>query len=165
MNLSDIVFIVFGFLTVVSAISLIFTKDVFRGAFLLLICLISLAGIYVLLSSNYLAVVQLLIYGGGIVVLLSFGIMLTSRLKGGGFKTRHHLIFPAIVVFFGLAWFFYNLFDGLAFTRQITQEERQIEFIGTVFITDYLLSFELIAFLLLVALIGAALYAKKSSES
>lgn len=164
MKIPEIAFLVFGLLTCGSAIAMIFTRNIFRGAFLLLICLVSLAGIYVLLSSNYLAVVQLLIYAGGVVVLLSFGIMITKRSDQGGFSTSHHLIIPGILVFILLNGLFFRIFRGLGFTRYITPHEKQVEFIGRVFITDYLLAFELVAFLLLVALVGAALYAKKSSE-
>lgn len=63
----------------VSAAAVLFVKEVFHAALLLLICLICVAGIFVTFSAEFLAVVQLLVYAGGVVLLLVFGIMLTVR--------------------------------------------------------------------------------------
>lgn len=165
MTLLDVIFIVFGCIAIGSSLLMIFTLDVFRAAFLLLICLVSLAAIYVLMAANYLAVIQLLIYAGGVVVLLAFGIMLTNRSNTGSFKTSNHLIIPGLIVGIALPILFYRLFKGLNYVDTGNIPADQVSFMGKVFITDYLIAFELIAFLLLVVLVGAALYSKKSSET
>ena len=66
--------------TAVSAFLILIAKNVFRAALLLLACLISMAGIYIYLSAEFMAMVQILIYAGGVVVLIIFAIMLTTRI-------------------------------------------------------------------------------------
>ncbi|MEK6571394.1 MAG: NADH-quinone oxidoreductase subunit J, partial [Bacteroidota bacterium] len=78
MQLFDIVFYVFALVTVVSAFVVVFSKNIVHSAFSLLFTFFGVAGLYVLLNADFLAVTQLLIYVGGILILLLFGVMLTS---------------------------------------------------------------------------------------
>jgi NADH-quinone oxidoreductase subunit J len=77
-----ILFYMFVVLTGVSALGILFIKNVFHAALLLLVSLLSIAGIYIINFAELVAVTQILIYAGGILILLIFGIMLTSRLSG-----------------------------------------------------------------------------------
>ena len=80
MELFDIVFYLFAFITVVSAFIVVFSKNIIYSAFSLLFAFVGVAGLYVLLYADFLAITQVMIYVGGILVLLLFGVMLTSKL-------------------------------------------------------------------------------------
>lgn len=160
MSLLNILFILFGIIALGSAIGILVTRNVIHAAFLLVVCLISFAALYVLYGAIYLAVVQLLVYAGGIVVLLSFGIMLTSRF-GGRLVTSNHLLLPGAIMLTGfifLCAYFFMEIEPLKGEAQSSDD--QIQQIGLLFMTDYLMAFELVAYLLLVVLVGASYLAK-----
>ena len=79
MNLYEIIFYFFAVVTVGSAMVVVFSKNIVYSAFALLFTFFGVAGIYVLLNADFLAITQLLVYVGGILVLLLFGVMLTSN--------------------------------------------------------------------------------------
>jgi NADH-quinone oxidoreductase subunit J len=162
MNSLEIVFYFFVGLSGLSAALMTLTNNVFRAAFLLLICLVSIAGIYVSLQANLLAVVQLLVYAGGVVVLLSFGIMLSNRSKTGIIMSENHLVIPGILSGFG--FFIYFLLNIRQGKIEFAKYSSTVKDIGEAFMTDYLLLFEVIGFLLLVVLIGASLFSATSSK-
>jgi NADH-quinone oxidoreductase subunit J len=81
---------------VISAISVVSIKDVFRAALALIACFLSAAGIYVTLQADFIAVVQVLIYVGAIALLILLGIMLTRNLQQGSLNNK--LVIPAFLV-------------------------------------------------------------------
>lgn len=159
-------FMIFGGLAVLGALFMIWTKNVIHGAYGLAVVLLSVAGLFVLLNAVYLAVVQMFMYAGGVVVLLVFGIMLTNRSKEGAPVTGHHNLLPAIVLIGALLVFVVRviLSSSLSWNESDVPND-QVKEIGQLFITDYLLAFEIIAILLLAVLVGAAYLGKKSSEN
>jgi NADH-quinone oxidoreductase subunit J len=79
-----IMFAVVSILTIVFSICVVAAKDIVRAALSLIVVLVSMAGIYVLLNAQFIGMVQILIYVGGIGVLILFAVMLTTQeLKGG----------------------------------------------------------------------------------
>ena len=143
---------------------MIVSKNVIHGAYSLAIVLLSMAGLFVLLNAEYLAVVQIFMYAGGVVVLLVFGIMLTNRSRKGPPLTNNRnvilsLIFVVVLtsIISVVTWQ-----SGLSW-EVIAEVDNQTESIGRLFLTDYLLAFELIAILLLGVLVGTAFLAKKST--
>ena len=72
-------FYVFGGMMVLSALAIVFSRNIVRAATWLLGTLGSAAGLYLLLSANFLAAIQLIVYAGGILILIVFGIMLTGK--------------------------------------------------------------------------------------
>ncbi|MFT4833893.1 MAG: NADH:ubiquinone oxidoreductase subunit 6 (subunit J) [Flavobacteriaceae bacterium] len=166
MTMTDVLIIVFTAMTVLPVLYLLFTKDVIRAAFGFVLSLLGIAGLYVLLNSELMAVVQLLIYAGGVIVLLLFGIMLTKRTGDEGIFTGHRNVWLSSLVVL--------LLGGMLFRWLITasrpnadQKEfagDQVREIGVLFLTDYIIAFEVIAVLLLVALVGASFLANKSSQ-
>ncbi|WP_258104461.1 NADH-quinone oxidoreductase subunit J [Marinoscillum sp. MHG1-6] len=161
----NILFFAFAAMIVVPLIYLLITKNIIRAAFAFAISLLGMAAIYVLLNAEFMAVVQILIYAGGIVVLLIFGVMLTKRSGDEGVFTAHHQVIPGVLV--SLAFFVLltqSIFDvNLAWGEEVTSTD-QVKQIGVLYLTDHLIAFELIAFLLLMALVGAAFLAKKSDQ-
>lgn len=139
------------------------TKNVIHAAYALALVLIGIAGIYVLLNAELLAVVQILLYAGGVVILLVFGVMITSRLRGERLlsESKNVVLGAAltILIFAGLSYLIANhSFSGVL----PSQKQDQVKQIGISFLTQHIVAFELIAFVLLVALVGAAYLAKVS---
>ncbi len=163
MMLIDIVFYTFFLLAALAAVGILITKNVIHAAFYLVVCLISLAGLYVLFDATYLAVVQLLVYAGGVIVLLAFGIMITNR-SDGQLLSSSHLLLPGILAFGGVLVLFTIFTVKFSPGIPVNPDSDQVQQMGIVFMTDYLLAFELIAYLLLVVLVGAS-YLAKSSQS
>ena len=155
----------FGSLIFVSGLTLIFTKNLIHAAFLLAMCLLSISGFYVVYNSSFLAVIQILIYAGGILILLAFGIMLTNRSPEGKVIVGHHLLFFGIIISLSMAMLVYALVDRpTILAQEFYQTAGQVKEIGKRFLTQYILAFELIAFLLVVGLVGASYLGKKSQH-
>jgi NADH-quinone oxidoreductase subunit J len=163
MQLFDLVFYVFAFITIVSAFIVVFSKNVIYSAFSLLFTFFGVAGLYVLLQADFLAVTQILIYVGGILVLMLFGLMLTNKvvnveIKTGTVQTVPALILVAIVAG-TLAGLFYSTWRS-AGSSMITLPPTT-RTLGEMLMTSYLLPFEIASIVLLVSLIGAAMTARR----
>ena len=131
----------------------------------LVLTFVSVAGLYVLLSAEFVAAVQVLIYSGAITIIMLFGIMLTrhqDEAEATGGIVRRALTLLAILAF-GIAVYFgvYNLDLG---EQATTLHENNTEQIGMVLFTKYVIPFEVASVILLVALIGAIILAKKDDE-
>ena len=156
----------FGLLIFISGLSLIFTKNLIYAAFLLALCLLSISGLFIVYNANFLAVIQILIYAGGILILLAFGIMLTNRSPEGKVSVRNHLLFYGTLVTLSMSLLVYELMDSPSIlVHDFYRTTGQIREIGVRFLTQYILAFELIAFLLLVVLVGASYLGKKSQHA
>lgn len=158
-----IVAIILGLLILLGVGIIISTKNVIHAAYALALVLIGIAGIYVLLNAELLAVVQILLYAGGVVILLVFGVMMTSSLRGERLLSESKNVFLgavlSILIFVGISY----LIANHSFSNALpTLEQDQVKQIGVSFLTQHIVAFELIAFVLLVALIGAAYLAKVS---
>ena len=156
----------FGLLIFISCLTLIFTKNLIYAAFLLALCLLSISGFYVIYNASFLAVIQILIYAGGILILLAFGIMLTNRSPEGKVSVGNHLLFFGALTTLSMSLLLYAFMDFPSILVQDFYETTgQIREIGVRFLTQYILAFELTAFLLLVVLVGASYLGKKSRHA
>jgi len=156
----------FGLLIFLSGLTLIFTENLIYAAFLLALCLLSIVGFYVIYNASFLAVIQILIYAGGILILIAFGIMLTNRSPDGKVIVGYHLLFFGSLVTLGMALLIYALMGSSTIgPQEVLQTTGQVKEIGLRFLTQYILAFELIAFLLLVVLVGASYLGKKSQHA
>jgi NADH-quinone oxidoreductase subunit J len=167
MQLFDLVFYLFALITVCSAFIVVFSKNIIYAAFSLLFTFFGVAGLYVLLHADFLAVTQILIYVGGILVLLLFGVMLTNKvvnveLKTGTIHTAPALILVAIVggTFAGL---FYSTWKGTGAPGGGVQATTKP--LGELLMTGYLLPFEVASVVLLIVLIGATTMARRTKKS
>ncbi len=143
---------------------ILFTKNIIHAVYALCLTLVGLAGVYVILMSELLAVVQIMLYAGGVVILLVFGVMMTNRLRGEKVVSgnRNQLVGGFISI--GLFGLLMKLISNASFETNKTEPTDQIRKIGVSFLTDHIVAFELIAFVLLVALIGAAYLAKMADD-
>ncbi len=166
METFDIIFYVFALITVGSAFLVVFSKNIFYAAFALLFTFFGVAALYVLLHADFLAVTQVLIYVGGILVLLLFGMMLTSKvisvdMKTGTLNTVPALILAA-VVFGSLAGVYYATWSRTPVAPATAVSTSKA--IGEMLMTAYALPFEVASVILLVALVGAALTARRGKK-
>lgn len=166
MTLADIVFYFFAVVTVVSACIVVFSRNIIYSAFSLLFTFFGVAGLYVFLNADFLAVTQLLVYVGGILVLLLFGVMLTNRVINVEMKTGTLQTGPAAFVVAIMAGTLCGLFwvtDWKVMLHEPTVKTTAPT-LGEMFMTSYVLPFEVASVVLLVALIGAALYARRERK-
>ena len=96
------VFIVFGAITVFSAVVVATARMIVHSVFALLLTFFGVAGLYVLLHADFLAATQVMIYVGGILVLLLFGVMLTHKVASVKLKSASMQRAPAAIVCLGL---------------------------------------------------------------
>ena len=166
MQLFDYAFFVFAFITLASAFIVVFSKNVVYSAFSLLFTFFGVAGLYALLQADFLAVTQILIYVGGILVLLLFGVMLTSRVVNVELKTGTLQTVPALLLVAVVA----GTLSGLFYSSWRQTSAAPVELatttptLGQMLMTTYLLPFEIASVILLVALIGAAMFARKKPK-
>jgi NADH-quinone oxidoreductase subunit J len=161
-----VVFYLLAVLTVVAAAGVVLSRSLIYSAFALLGAFFGVAGFYLLLGADFLAASQLLIYIGGILMLLLFGVMLTHKLYDLDLRTEVVQFAPGLIVAGGL----FAILTVTAFrTEWATGEGRApaatTREIGLAFMGDWILPFEAASVLLLVALIGAALIVRRKKEA
>ena len=158
----NIVFWFFVAMTVISAFFVVLSKNLVYAAVSLLVTFLGVASMYVFLWADFMAGTQVMIYIGGILILILFGIMLTHKITS--VKISHANVQRGMGALVTIL-----LFAGLFWMIQITpwklesaiEPEQTVETIGTLLMTDFLLPFEVASVLLLGALIGAAVLARK----
>ena len=168
MDLITIIFYFFAVLIVASAMVVVFSKNIMYSAFALLFTFFGVAAIYVLLNADFLALTQIMIYIGGILVLIIFGVMLTTRITGVDIKSG--LIGKMQLGITGIAVAILTITLGIMYSNvkwfMKTSEPLKdtISPIGRMLLTDYLLAFEAASVLLLIAIIGAAMIARRKKN-
>ena len=156
------VFIAFGALTIVSAAIVAMARMIIHSVFALFFTFFGVAGLYVLLHADFLAATQVMIYVGGILVLLLFGVMLPHKIATVKLKSASMQRVPAAVVCLGLLGvLLFVIYKTPWPVRTLEQAVPTTKPIGKLLMTDFLLPFEVISVLLLVAVAGVVLLAKK----
>ena len=165
MNMSDVVFLFFAVITVASAAVVVLSKSLIYSAFSLLFTFFGVAVLYVFLGADFLAGTQILIYVGGILILLLFGVMLTHRLYNLNLTTERFQSITGSVIALAV---FLSLSLVAIQTQWKVVENKELEpttsKIGQAFLQGYLLPFEIASILLLVALIGAAMLVRRRTD-
>lgn len=158
-------FFVFAVLILVPVLYLLFTKNIVRAAFAFGLSLLGLAGLFVTLDAAFMAIVQVLIYAGGVLVLLLFGVMLSKSNRTKGIFTGQHYVVVGLVMGSGLLLILGSVYiRGFQLAEPATSSTDLTFRIGVQLLTEHLVAFELIAYLLLVVLVGATFIAKKAGE-
>ena len=96
MEFQDVIFWVLAVASVLAALGVVLLKDIFRAALLLVVVFLAVAGFFVMMNAEFLAVIQVLIYAGAIAILIIFAIMLTREVQRGNLPNR---LQPAAVLF------------------------------------------------------------------
>jgi NADH-quinone oxidoreductase subunit J len=163
--LSQIAFYFFAAMTVCSAAIVVFSKNLIHSAFALLFTFFGVAALYVFLGADFLAATQMVIYVGGILVLLIFGVMLTHKISEMKLKAETFQFWPGLAL---VAVVFLGLVVVMVKTRWHGQAIQVLNpttaGIGELFMKEYILPFEIASIFLLIALIGAAMIVRRRSE-
>jgi NADH-quinone oxidoreductase subunit J len=162
MGIYDFIFYLFAAVTLLSAFFVVTSRNIVHAAFYLLFTFFGVAGIYVMLGADFVAIVQLIIYVGGILILLIFGVMLTNKITQVEIKTGTIHTLPAAIgvgLFTGIVGAVILNTEWLVVDAKIP--ESTLSVIGSMLVNEYVLIFELLGILLLVALIGAASMARR----
>jgi NADH-quinone oxidoreductase subunit J len=163
-------FVLFATFAVATAIATILSKNTVTSALFLVLNMVTLAGLYLLLKAQYLAIIQILVYAGAIMVLFLFVIMLLNVDKDESvFKSiSFKLVFGFILGTAVLAQLLYvvgSFTDTLPLIDAGMEDVGTVYAIGDVLYSKYLLPFQLTAVLLTAAVIGALLIAQHKSNS
>jgi NADH-quinone oxidoreductase subunit J len=170
MTANQIMFILFSAMIVVFSLLTVTTRRILRAAVYLLFVLVSTSGLYFWLNYQFLAAVQLTLYAGGIVVLIIFSILLTSHIsqKFEAPEIRK-VVFSAIAAAAGAILAIITILDFRFSATSEAAREVDMQLIGKSLLSTeydgYVLPFEVISVLLLAAMVGAIVVAKKGGPS
>ncbi len=168
MEAKQIMFAIFAIVIVVFSVLTVTSRRILRAAVSLLMVLIATAGLYFLLNYQFMAAVQITLYAGGIVVLIIFSILLTSQIshKFERIETKK-AIFSALAAIAGAVVVITTILNHSFSADTVAAAEIDMHVIGRSLLETgpdgYVLPFEVISVLLVAAMIGAIVIAKKGS--
>jgi NADH:ubiquinone oxidoreductase subunit 6 (subunit J) len=182
MSIAQILFDVMALIALASALFVAASANLVRSVFMFFVTLFALAGLYVLALADFVAITQIVIYVGGILVLIIFAFMLSGKETLEVVKSTDNRILkissiPAFLLSALLMIMLVNVLiksgaDNLGWIKEakqthnvITVENEAVGNIGVNIMTHYLLPFEVISILLLMALVGAAHLSRKESQA
>ncbi len=169
---ADLLFIISALAVLIGAVMVVTEKNLMHACLFLLLALYGVAGLYVTLNAQFLGAVQLLVYGGGVVILMLFAVMLTGGIEApenklgiekipgmGNIKTYFIAGLAGIVVSSVVVKLIFDIMNTNS-TIEATDFTPAVDKLGKSLITDHVLAFEISSVLLLGALIGAAIIAR-----
>lgn len=161
---ATLIFYALAVLVLASAAGVALSKNILRSAFSLLGTLGGVAGLYLFLGADFVGIAQIIIYVGGILVLILFAVLLTNRI--GDIKISN-LAMPrlgaAVPVLFGVVGLLFLVFKT-AWPQTEAAAAPTTARLGDAFLREYLLPFELASVILLMALIGAVVIARRAAK-
>ncbi|MBM3944211.1 MAG: NADH-quinone oxidoreductase subunit J [SAR202 cluster bacterium] len=159
---SLVLFYLAGALTLGGALGVVMSRNIVYAAIGLIVALLGVAGVFLLAFAEFLALVQILIYGGAIVIVVVFALMLTrlDEFRQAAEHKQWPLAALAAAAFFGV------LAAGVARTAVATTDRTEVGFLalGEQLFTDWAVPFEVVSLVLLVALIGAVVMVRRTGE-
>jgi NADH-quinone oxidoreductase subunit J len=162
--IASALFYLFAIMAGAAAVGVVVTRNVVRMAVMLMFTLIGVAGLYFLLGAEFLAAVQLVIYAGGTLILIVFGVMLTTKSPFARFEPKMAEVVVAVtigLVLLGALILAISPANARFASNPISAgQEYPMARLGQALLGDYVVPFELISVLLLVVMIGAAYLAK-----
>ena len=162
--MSDIAFWVIVGITIGSAFMVVQSKSLLYSAYALLFTFIGVTGLYIFLWADFLAIVQVVVYVGGILVLIIFGIMFTNKITSVNIShTSMQKSVGAVVVIGFIGLLGYMILNTPWLVLSNAEPSDTTSAIGRLLLMDYLLPFEAVSLLLLGALIGATTLSRKDS--
>lgn len=162
--MSQLVFYFLSALTILSALVVVFTRKPMYSVLSLIVCFFTIAGHYILLNAQFLAITHIIVYAGAIMVLFLFVVMLlnlnaeTEMHKSG--KLQIAATIAAGMLFVTLIASFRSTTFG-TFSLPAPSDNGLVQHVGQRLFTDYLLPFEISSILFLSAMIGAVVLSKK----
>jgi len=170
MDGSTIIFYLLGIFTLVSALMAVTTRQIFRAAIFLLFTLIGIAGLYFWMQFQFIAAVQIVVYVGGITVLIIFSIFLTQQAGDKMPKQKiKRQLFSALAAFCGFALVMVQIFQYTFSSSTTSSVSPTVENIGDRMLSvnegGFALPFEAVSMLLLAALVGCIVIAMRSVKA
>lgn len=176
MFFANLLFLMSALITLGSAFLVVYTKNIMHACIYLLSTLLGVAGLYASMGAEFVAITQIMVYVGGVVVLMLFAIMLTGgrdfksrgqelmRLAPGMGNKKTYIIAGCIT--FILVISIYKVFKSISGvgTKELYSVSETVDQLGKLLLTDHVLVFELSSVLLLGALIGAAIIARPEEK-
>ena len=165
--MSQLVFYLLSAMTIVSALVVVFAKHPMYSVLSLIVCFFTIAGHYILLNAQFLAITHIIVYAGAIMVLFLFVVMLLNLNRE---SEPHKSIRLKLAATVAAGMLFVTLIAALrttqlgTFTTPPASDLGLVEHIGQKLFTDYLLPFEISSILFLSAMIGAVLLAKREKN-
>ena len=161
--MAENIFLLIAALVIASAFWVVFSPNLIHSAVSLLFTLFGTAGLYIFLYADFIAATQVVIYVGGILVLIIFGVMLTSKIETPSIAASSKNQFIGGIGAFAI----FILQAGIIFNTKwnignIQSRDTTVNTIGKLLLNEYLLPFEIVSILLLSALIGAALLSRRT---
>lgn len=158
-------FIFLALLAVASALAMVISKNTVNSALFLVLNLVSVAGFYLLLQAQFLAIIQILVYAGAIMVLFLFVIMLLNvddeESLFNKFRVKYFVAFLlGVTVLSQILYTVGGVTDVLPEVSEDMVQVGTVEAVGDVLFTDYMLPFELTGILLTAAVVGALVIAQ-----
>ncbi len=168
--LPQIAFLILGVVALISAILVITQRNAIHSVIWLIVTLFSVGGIYLMLHAEFLFAVQVILYVGGIMVLFLFVVMLVNldvAVKQAQFRRKWQLaLFTAVVLLGELVYGLMKGREGLSLpaASAATSPEGNTQAVGRALYQTYMLPVEIASILLLVAMVGAVIMAKRKLE-
>lgn len=159
-----VIFIILSAISLVAAVGVVTNRNLFRAALLLVLSFVGVAGLYVLLEAELLAMIQLLVYVGAIAILIIFAIMLSRRLMAPDVEAQHEQwlwgLGVAVLLFAVLAYVLLKISWPVSVA---SVPDDAISKLGQALVDpdQFVLPFEVASVLLLVALVGAVIVARE----
>ena len=164
-DLGEILFFSIIVLIVLSSYWVAMSPNLIHSAVALLFTLFGVAGLYVYLYADFIAATQVIIYVGGILVLIIFGVMLTNKIDDPKLSNQsQNQLIAGIFCFILLVFQFQIIFNTKWNIGNYVIKESTVNDIGLMLLSKYLLPFEIVSVLLLAALIGAAMLSRKKAD-
>ena len=152
-------------LTLAAGAWVAFARNIVHSAFALLGTFLGVAGLYAFLSADLVAVIQLLVYVGGVLILILFAVMLTSRIADVKVSNRSWGLLPGILILLAVGTLLVLVAVRVYWPRvPAAPAEPTASGIGDALLGPYVLPFEVISILLLAALIGAVTLARGKAK-
>jgi NADH-quinone oxidoreductase subunit J len=157
-------FYVFGLLALFAAVAMIMSRQPVTSALLMVLTMFCLSALYALLDAHLMAILQLLVYAGAIMVLVLFVIMLLNLREKKGVISKHQVALQVVGIA-ALGYFVMLVVSRLNFAslpkqKAVTASFGTVSAVGRILFTDYILPFEIASILLLAAIVGAVILAK-----
>lgn len=160
--LEAVLFYIFAAVVLGCSLAICVSTNIVRMAVYLFGTLASVAVLYFMLLANFLGVIQLMVYAGGTLILLIFGVMLTSKSPWARFDVkRTEMIAAGLVCVLFAACLLFVVLDTEWKTTDVPVTGSTVAQFGYALLTDYLVPFEAVSVLLLVVMIGAAMMARQ----
>jgi NADH:ubiquinone oxidoreductase subunit 6 (subunit J) len=154
-------FWILSVLLVGSALAVVLSKNLFHAVLWLALALTGTAGVFLLLNAEFLAAVQLLLYAGGVITIVVFAIVVTERLVGERISQTSRGIASGAVASAALLWIIVNTLTRRSLPMTpLPQPGDLTRLVGREVLTTYVLPFELLALLMLAAMLGAIYFAR-----